>query len=259
MTRIIQKHPRLATRSLSRLVFAVLVALLLATSAADAALTTGACLAQKRVAWGTLRKCQATEEAKQLKGKPADLAQCLTKLQTALAKITAKATKAKIPCRYLDNGDLTITDYDNGLQWEKLTDDGSLLDKDILFTWGNLSGCAFTGCPNGTAFIDLLGHFNNCVNTDGAPVGGFAGHCDWRLPTVEELQTIVDMSVPGCATASPCIDPIFGSTVANFYSSATTDATDPDYVWGVTFYNGNVNDFGLKVNGHYVRAVRTGS
>ena len=95
MTRIVPQHPTRAARSLSRLVLAV-VALLLAASVADAALTTGTCLAQKRVAWATLRKCQGTEEAKQLKGKPANLPQYLTKFQTALAKITAKATKAMI-------------------------------------------------------------------------------------------------------------------------------------------------------------------
>jgi len=150
---------------------------------------------------------------------------------------------------------LTITDYDTGLQWEKLTDDGSLLDKDILFTWGNLGGCAFTGCPNGTAFIDLLGHFNNCRNTDGAPVGGFAGHCDWRLPTVVELQTILLEPFP-CDT-SPCIDPIFGPTVASIYWSATTNATFPFNAWVVNFNDGGVDNDNKNFDS-YVRAVRTG-
>jgi hypothetical protein len=255
MTRIVQQYPTPATRSLARLTRAVLVALLFTTSAADAALTTGACLAQKRVAWSTLRKCQGSEEAKLLKGKSADLVQCQAKFQATLTKISAKATKAMIACRYRDNGDLTITDYDTGLQWEKLTEDGSLLDKDITFTWGNLSGCAFTGCPNGTAFVDLLGHFNNCVNTGGAPVGGFAGHCDWRLPTVVELQTILLAPYP-CGT-HPCVDPIFGPTVAGYYWSATTSADNPGFAWFVNFDNGNV-DFDGKDNVGFVRAVRAG-
>ena len=259
MTRIVQQHPTLAACFLPRLVVAVLVVLLLATSAADAALTTGACLAQKRVAWSTLRKCQGTEEAKQLKGKPADLAQCLTKLQTALTKITAKATKAVIPCRYRDNGDGTVTDYDTGLQWEQKTDNDITC---ILafpncwtrtFTWGTLNGCPFIGCPNGTAFIDLLGHFNNCVSP-GYPVVGFAGHCDWRLPTVAELQTILLAPYP-CGT-SPCIDPIFGPTVASRYWSATSGAF-PSEAWFVNFLNGDADDDFKNFN-FYVRAVRTG-
>jgi len=261
MTRLVQQHPTLAARFLPRLVLVVLVALLLAASAADAALTTGACLAQKQTAWGDLRKCQATERAKGLRGKPADLAKCQTKFQEKLAKITTKATKAAIACRYGANGDGTVTDYDTGLQWEQKTDNDITC---ILafpncstrtFTWGNLSGCPFTGCPNGTAFIDLLGHFNNCVNTDGVPVGGFAGHCDWRLPTVAELQTILLAPYP-CGT-SPCIDPIFGPTVASYYWSATTYADFPDDAWGVNFGNGYVF-YDNKSNFGYVRAVRTG-
>jgi len=71
MTRIVQQHPTLAAHSLSRLVLAVLVALLLGTNAADAALTTGACLVSKRKVWGNFRKCQVTAQVNQIKGKPA--------------------------------------------------------------------------------------------------------------------------------------------------------------------------------------------
>jgi len=258
MTLIVQQHPPLAARSLPPFVVAVLVALLLAASAADAALTTGKCLGQKRTAWITRRKCQGVEQVKLLNGKPTDLAKCQTKFQDALAKITAKAAKAGIACRYLDNSDSTITDYDTGLQWEKLTEDGSLLDKDITFTWGNLSGCPFPGCPNGTAFIELLGRFNNCVLTAGASVGGFAGHCDWRLPTLIELEAIKDFKEGVCSGASgACIDPIFGPTAANYYWSATTSATDPSYAWDVNFADGGVYN-GFRKGGNAVRAVRAG-
>ena len=54
MTSIVPTHPTLAARSLSRLVLAVLVALLLTTSAADAALTTNACLVSTSVSASTV-------------------------------------------------------------------------------------------------------------------------------------------------------------------------------------------------------------
>ena len=257
MTRIAQRHPTLAARSLPRFVLAV-VALLLAASVADAALTTGACLAQKRVAWSTLRKCQGTEEAKQIKGKPADLALCLTKLQAALAKITAKATKAVIPCRYRDNGDGTVTDYDTGLQWEKkdgadgAPDLGNPHDVDNRYSWSLTANIFRTG----TAFTDFLARLDDSESSDGvteAPC--FVGHCDWRLPTIVELRGIVDLTASACGSGIPCIALVFGPTIADFYWTATTDAGDPDSA-GIVYFNSSGVDTVNKDGNFYVRAVR---
>ena len=72
---------------------------------------------------------------------PADLAACDLVLQTALAKISAKATKAVIACRYRDNGNGTVTDYDTGLQWEQKNSPDSIAyfpnphDVDNVYTW----------------------------------------------------------------------------------------------------------------------------
>ena len=89
MRRVRQEPATLATRSPQRriLVTFVVGALVLAADATHAALTSGVCLAKKRVAWGDLRKCQATEGAKVLKEKPADFAKCQTKFREKLAKI----------------------------------------------------------------------------------------------------------------------------------------------------------------------------
>jgi len=218
--------------------------LLLATSAADAALTTSAFLVQKRKAWITFRKCQGTEQVKQLKGKPADLATCDAALQAALTKINAKATKAAIPCRYGDIGDGTVTDYDTGLQWEKKT--GGVADLCIL---GDVN------CVNDTYDWDGANRFVGASATGSTLTTCFFGHCDWRLPTIVELRTILLAPNP-CAT-SPCIDPIFGPTVASFYWSATTYADNPNGAWYVPFSNLSVL-YDSKGSSHYVRAVRTG-
>src|SRR5436309_15474518 len=45
------------------------------------------------------------------------------------------------PLAYADNGNGTVTDLNTGLVWEKLSDDGTVHDKDNLYTWAN----AFTG------------------------------------------------------------------------------------------------------------------
>lgn len=233
-------------------------------STAQAALTTGGCLAQKRKAWSNLRKCQGTEEAKQLQGKTADLAKCQTKFDEKLGKISDKAAASAVACRYGDNGDGTVTDYDTGLHWEKKDslDGGANLanphDADNMYSWNTSLGGT---TPNGTAFTDFLDKLNNCVDDGIFPptgvTGGFAGHCDWRLPSIVELEAIVDLTASGCGGGSPCIVPSFGPTATGYYRSATTVAGILDRAWNVGFGSGNVN-FIEKFYDAHVRAVRTG-
>lgn len=235
-------HRPQAHRILSTLVAATL---LLAASAADAALKTGTCLVLKRQAWGSLRKCQATEQVKLLKGKPADLAKCQTKFQEKLATITAKATAAAIACRYGDNGDGTVTDYDTGLRWEQKT-----LRQPVGFC---IRGDVH--CVNDTYDWDGANRFVDASADGSALTTCFFGHCDWRLPKIVELRTIVLEPFP-CGT-SPCIDPIFGPTAARDYWSSTTDATGPGFAWFGGFNDGLVS-FNFKNALIPVRAVRGG-
>jgi hypothetical protein len=87
---------------------------------------------------------------------------------------------------------------------------------------------------------------------DGSTVtGGFAGRCDWRIPTIAELQSIV--STPPCL--GPCIDPIFGSTRVLYWSS-TTSNSNADDGWLLDFSNASVGT-DSKGFAAFVRAVRT--
>ena len=114
--------------------------------------------------------------------------------------------------------------------------------------------------PDGAAFTGFLASLNDCTSSDGTTLtGGFAGHCDWRLPSIVELAGIVDPSAPGCSTQTgPCIDQtVFGPTVAGSYWSATTLATGPDFAWFVGFGSEFVLNID-KTNDFYVRGVRSG-
>jgi hypothetical protein len=237
---------------------ALAVATLLASiNVAHAALTTPTCLAKKLGAWGNLRKCQAGENGKALQGKPSEPAKCKMKFDLKLATLNGQATAAAIACRYGVNGDGTVTDYDTGLMWEQKTDDGSVHDKDNVYSWSPSAGLLMDGTAS-TLFLETL---NSCVSSDGVTVtGGFATHCDWRLPSIEELAGVVDLGAPGCGSGSPCIDQgVFGPTVAYVYWTATTavDISYPHGAWDLYFFDGSLSrDF--KGDDLPVRAVRAG-
>jgi hypothetical protein len=251
------------TRPITGLSLAIAAALLVGASTAHAALTTEGCLAKKSQAQGKFQQCRANENAKALQGKPASLNKCTIKFQEKIAALNEKASDKGIGCRYSDNGDGTVTDYDTGLQWEKKTspagapDPTDPHDVDVGRTW-NSSGTL----PDGTAFTQVLGRLNTCSIHSGLGFGslGFASHCDWRLPTREELQSILLEPFP-CGT-SPCIDPIFGPTVNSaapiaIYWSSTTVADSATSAWTVDFADGEAVSTS-KGAFFIVRAVRGG-
>jgi hypothetical protein len=171
--------------------------------------------------------------------------------------------------RYVDNGDLTVTDNQTGLMWEKKFDSSvpiicSLGDpscppdlhhraSDNNYTWTAAS--PFTD-PTGTLYSDFLQNLNGLDSNGGASC--FAGHCDWRIPSVGELRSILPALFPACAT--PCKpDPtVFGPTGAGTYWSSSSSAGSVNRVWVVNFFIGDAETVDKQLQGLYARAVRAG-
>ena len=245
-----------------KIVPAASAALILISSLAIAADPVVKCQQAKLKAFGKLQACLKKNEAGVVGGKDNVSASCRTKFTEALDKIDAKATAASAACRILDKADGTVIDLDTGLMWEKKTGADGIAnatdrhDVDNLYTWS-----ASPPTPDGTAFTDFLGSLNNGMSGNGAATTGcFAGHCDWRLPTVEELHGIVDMTRAGCDTATaPCIDAAFGPTqyLGLAHWTATSNSDFPNYAYVVDFTNGSNNTNG-KPGTSYTRAVRSG-
>jgi hypothetical protein len=120
---------------------------------------------------------------------------------------------------FVDNGNGTVTDTFTGLMWQQ--------DAQNDYTWDQ----ALSYCEN------LI----------------LANHTDWRLPDVNELQSLVDYS-----KCNPSIDPVFPNIMSGCYWSSTTYADRPLGAWYVCFGEGFVLEFDKSPYGDYVRAVRGG-
>lgn len=130
--------------------------------------------------------------------------------------------------RFTDNGDGTVTDNCTGLVWQKDTadvnGDGTIVWEQDALTW--------------------QAALQYCESLE------FAGHDDWRLPNVRELQSIVDYG-----RYNPSIDPVFGAESGGYWSSSTFVFSVG--VWIVIFYDGRVDvGFVNKDILGFVRAVR---
>jgi len=158
--------------------------------------------------------------------------------------------------QYVDNLDGTLTDNRTGLVWEQKTGTVGTPNPTDVHDVNNRYSWSTTGtAADGTLFTEFLATLNLDQSANGSTTC-FASHCDWRIPNVVELQTILDVSAT-CGSGPPCIDTAFGPTQASNYWSSSSLADFPNHAWGVLFITGLINVPG-KTNSLYARAVRSG-
>jgi hypothetical protein len=146
-----------------------------------------------------------------------------------------------------------VKDNVTGLIWEVKTDDNGLHDKDWTYTWyntdntrnGGQAGVQDGGICKGSQ-CDTQSYVQ-AVNT-----AGWCGAKSWRMPEVNELQSIADHS-----RHDPAIDTnYFPNTVPWVYWSGTSYA-NASYAWFVGFNGGNDNWEVERGFEGYVRLVRS--
>jgi hypothetical protein len=238
--------------------------ILLGTGAAYAATKQQKFEALQLKAQGKLLSCLSKNSAQMVLGKPDNSMGRTNSFQTTLDKLMKKETNVPFcnngACRYIDNGDGTVSDLITGLQWEKKTTDGTAHDVSNLYTWSQGGSVS-----DGTAFTLFLYPLNGGTSEDEVTItGGFANHCDWRLPTIVELKSIVDFSANGCSPSGPgpCISSIFGPTAIEpgptaLHWTSTTWVNNLNDAFFVPFISG-VPGAAPKTDGGHGRAVRGG-
>ena len=165
---------------------------------------------------------------------------------------------------YADEPWHCVQDNVTGLIWEVKTDDDGLHDKDHLYTWyntdpetnGGADGYADAGgntCHGYDEYNEST-YCNTQAFTARVNTAGLCGASDWRLPSKEELRSIVDYS-----RYNPSIDTdYFPNTVSASLGnwSSSPNARYSVEAWVVGFNGGFTYSYYRDVN-FFVRLVRS--
>ena len=138
---------------------------------------------------------------------------------------------------FTDNNDGTVTHRTTGLTWMRCAQGQA---------W---TSTACSGAASAYTW-DQANALTNALH--------FAGHSDWRLPTIAEFQTIVNRDA-----FNPAANTAVFSDVTSVFWSATPYAPTFNWIpgharrWGVNFSNGDSNYYDLT-NAFAVRLLRGG-
>jgi len=135
---------------------------------------------------------------------------------------------------YVDHGDGTASHTPTGLMWQRCAkgqtwSGGTCTSSASDYTWDQAYALTET----------------------------FANHSDWRLPTIAELESLIDYT-PGSPSAPLVNATIFPATSTSYFWSASTVAGSSDYAWDISMLLGDTGYY-VKTHTEKIRLVRGGN
>ena len=144
--------------------------------------------------------------------------------------------------RFTNNDAKTVTDKLTGLIWTK--DANLMKTRDLSFDNDENTG---DGSVTWQHAIDYVKKLNN---------ENYLGHSDWRLPNVNELESLIHADVPN--TDIWLNTQGFTNVQANSYWSSSTNIHYAYYAWIVSMWDGRVDYNNKSYYFYYVWPVRGG-
>ncbi len=184
--------------------------------------------------------------------------------------IECTSTPGSAPPNFTDLGSQTVRDNNTGLIWMKCSmsnvsgvplsgstctggtlgsykycreQDNDCSNGTTTGSYGILVTAGFSGSYPGshgtvydtvTAGADHYTAYKACSDANTVPSGGFTGRTDWRVPSIDELMSIVDFSV----SSAPFINSVFPSTAGGYWVSRGLLGS---HAWAMDFNSGYLN------------------
>ncbi|TWI61354.1 uncharacterized protein DUF1566 [Desulfobotulus alkaliphilus] len=168
-----------------------------------------------------------------------------------------------------------IKDHKTGLIWEEKTDDDGLRDWNHIYSWYNpdpATNGGYDGRKDGGDCTES--ECDTYAYTQAVNDKTLCGIAGWRLPTIDELNTLVycssgereDLHHEGSSGACigkyerPTINTNFfaNTSESSWFWSASSHAYKAEKAWFLDFGNGSVNDNFFKIYNGKIRLVHDG-